>query len=401
MVLKWASISWLEGEPVNTPVCAAAAAKALLDPPESTLHPTTKFVAGEKKGVLAACPTGGFHLRPPPGTAPQKTADPPAEVPNEASEPRPALTPMTPQELEDLLNRPRNNNAGIFFRHHSWLHDRLRILTVLDAGEFPASRFHRFAGCGTAPIIFESADQPGTYKVGCNRCHDRFCLPCAQDRARLVLGNLCEQKPDGPIRFLTLTLKHSADPLREQIDRLYACFLKLRRWKFWRQAVTGGAAFCEVKVSKTDGHWHPHLHVMLQGRFLPQAQVREAWFEITGDSFVVDVRLAKGDVEVARYLTRYVTKGWSNSLLRDADKLRELMLAFVGRKMIMTFGGWSKLKLLAPPTPGTWIALGDLRSICDRAAVGDAVAISILMTLNSPFYVPPLEPIDEPPDHSP
>jgi hypothetical protein len=40
-----------------------------------------------------------------------------------------------------------------------------------------------------------------------------------------------------------------------------------------------------------DGMWHPHLHVIAEGRFLDKHALSAAWHHATGDSFVVDIRI--------------------------------------------------------------------------------------------------------------
>jgi hypothetical protein len=324
-----------------------------------------------------------------------------------------SLKPLSERSVRDL-----NARAGIRFRHATWARDRDRVreaLTVEDPNRYawieldddpslpdvdpapgPTSRARRFADCGTRSIVLQSVEDSGRYKVGCERCHDRFCLPCMQDRARLIVANLKAQLPYQPTRFLTLTLKHNDAPLSEQIDRLYTSFRYLRRRAFWQDTVTGGIAFLELKLSRADDCWHPHLHVLLRGKYVPQKLVSDAWLQITGDSFVVDIRFVKSPALLYSYLTRYVTKGWDAGIYRALHRLREAITALAGRKLLTSFGDFSHLCLLRPPTTETWIELGTLQEIIELAACDVPWAVSASAAIFSANYDPPLD--TQPPD---
>jgi hypothetical protein len=107
-------------------------------------------------------------------------------------------------------------------------------------------------------------------------------------------------------------------------------------------------ATIEIKRGKRSGLWHPHLHVLvarpscvcLRGRHpydggplcihgriccphaLNQCCLAHAWRQITGDSYVVDIRAVRADSEgdmggAIREVVKYCTK------LTDAGALRE------------------------------------------------------------------------------
>jgi len=107
--------------------------------------------------------------------------------------------------------------------------------------------------------------------------------------------------------MLTFTLKHSDDPLNIQIDRLYDCFRKIRRRAFLSRRITGGVWFFQLKYNQTEQQWHPHIHCLVAGDFIPHTTLKSLWHKITGDSYVVDVRpvrdLENASTEVARYAT--------------------------------------------------------------------------------------------------
>ena len=293
-------------------------------------------------------------------------------------------------------HQPENWKAGVIFRHETWERDRDAVKRALETEGETNKRYWRFRGCGSQAIVFQAPDDPTRYKIGCKRCHDRFCLPCSQDRARLIAANLRAQLPYEPTRFLTLTLCHTDDPLRDQIERLYKSFYKLRQKPFWSDRVVGGLAFLEVKLGKCGRRWHPHLHVLLRGKYLPQRWISDTWFAITSDSHIVDIRMASDPEHIYKYLAKYVTKGWSRSVYRDHAKLCECINAMKGRRLLVAFGTFSVLQLLKPPDKETWNQLGTLLEVITLAGRGDEWAIVACEALRCPGYVPPLETI--PPD---
>ena len=378
-----------------------------LDPPESTLHPPRRRSRKHTQGFPLAQSTGDFHL-----VADENRPRPRAP----ATDPIDPNLPLIP--IGQRAHRDTNATAGIQFRHHTWRHHRQRVQEALDVvprnprpwidledepdgfDENPppgaTDRARRFDACGSRSIVLQHADDPSRYKVGSTRCHDRFCLPCMQDRARLIVANLKAQLRYEPARFLTLTLKHSDAPLAQQLDRLYTSFICLRRRKFWHDFVTGGIAFLELKLSSTDHRWHPHLHVLLRGNYLPQKLVADAWLQITGDSYIVDIRYVPSPEHLYSYLTRYVTKGWDAGIYRKLHALREAIHALKGRKLLSCFGDFSALRLLEPPTSETWLELGTLHEVVTLARRGIAWAVTAAAAIFSPAWEPPL--CIEPPD---
>ena len=356
-------------EPTGPNICPTS-----VHPPESTMHPPPRGRRKPGPGFPLVQSTGDFRL-----TATENR--PPASQP--ASDPIDTSAPLVP--LVDRSLRPPNATAGIRFRHATWSANRQRVAEGLRGFDTyshkhdarlchlpysytrdyhqPSRRELRFADCGLRSIVLRSVDDPNRFKIACERCHDRFCLPCMQDRARLIVANLKAQLSYEPTRFLTLTLKHSDDPLQSQLDRLYESFATLRRRGFWGQHVTGGIAFLELKLSPNDNRWHPHLHVLLRGSYLPQQLVRDAWLQITGDSHIIDLTMIKSPEQLYSYLTKYVTKGWDAGMYRDHPRLVEAISALMHRKLLTCFGEFAHLRLLQPPTVETWVELGTLHEL--------------------------------------
>jgi len=164
-----------------------------------------------------------------------------------------------------------------------------------------------------------------------------------------------------PCRFVTFSLKHTPHlNLREQIDRLYESFSNLRRKKFWREHCIGGCAVLEVKIGR-DLLWHPHLHCLVEGAYLPQKQLSREWLKVTGDSFIVDVRLVQRERHEVRYVCSYVGKPLDASIFNLPDRLDEFVRSIKGKRLILAFGTWRKLDLDSEPGGiDDWIICGSL-----------------------------------------
>ncbi len=330
-------------------------------------------------------PPQGFHL------TPEQNKSPPQAAAKDPLDPSLVMLPTV-----ERAARTSNRIAGTIFRHSTWQPDRDRVEAALHDPKIRGPRFWRFRDCGSQAVVFKTDEDPPRYKIACTRCHDRFCLPCSQDRARLIVANMRKQIPYQTTRFITLTLKHSDEPLSQQLDRLYVGFAHLRRRTFWKGLVTGGVAFLELKLSSSDKRWHPHLHILVRGKYVPHQILSDAWLQVTGDSYIVDVRLAKTPDQVYSYLAKYVTKGWGPGVYRNYERLTEAIIALKGRKLLLCFGDLAHAKLLEPPTDETWIELGTLHEIIELSRRKIHWAMLAYSNLFTRDFTPPLDRV--PPD---
>jgi hypothetical protein len=171
--------------------------------------------------------------------------------------------------------RPNVHDQDVYFRHSGWLNDRKRVHDAL-ATVFPAStRLQRFRDCGSHAWVIRNDDDPSQFAVVSDHCRDRFCRPCAAFRGRVIAHNVAAYLGSRPYRFLTVTIKTTDLTLKEGVDKLYRCFAALRRSKLWRATVRGGCVVCEVKPKIGTTGWHPHLHAILEGKFLPIKPLRK------------------------------------------------------------------------------------------------------------------------------
>lgn len=116
--------------------------------------------------------------------------------------------------------------------------------------------------------------------------------------------------------LVTLTVKDGPD-LQERFNHLHKAQRELwkRRARIYPTALDGvaGAVWSyEIKRGKGSGLWHPHLHMIALAENQPdQQQLAAEWHNITGDSFIVDVRPisqedpADGFMEVFKYAVKF------------------------------------------------------------------------------------------------
>lgn len=263
------------------------------------------------------------------------------------------------------------------FRHSSWAILRLRTYDALRRCNVGEKRIDAFVNCGGGAWLYRSA-AGDDLSIKCNKCHDRWCLACARERAGKITANLLAVLTAKNCRFITLTLRHSHTPLSSQIDRLYRSFAVFRRRRSWLQHVKGGAAFLEVKIGD-DGLWHPHLHICAEGTWFDQKLISSEWLAVTGDSSIVHVKPIDSDEKGASYCTKYLTKPASHDVYNDPEKLDEMVCALRGRRLCMTFGTWRGVKLEPKDTDTVeWVSLGSLDTLRFKASQGDTECLSLM-----------------------
>lgn len=161
-----------------------------------------------------------------------------------------------------------------------------------------------------------------------------LCAPCAIRRAakavRAYLGRFQEiiaSQSDLEPYLLTLTIKNGHD-LPERFNHLakaMKAILKSRR--NYASNGRGFNEFCKIdggvysyELTHSQHGWHPHIHMVVllpKGSridFNPlnpkQSKLSKDWLNITGDSFIVDVRPIQGDpvegfIEVFKYALKF------------------------------------------------------------------------------------------------
>lgn len=201
---------------------------------------------------------------------------------------------------------------------------------ALDTAEYMASSTKHQAmaakvqGCGDYLLFrhFFTVDKVKLHAAHFCKKH-LLCPLCAIRRgakalaAYLARWQAIQQQRPGLYPFLvTLTVKDGPD-LAERFKHLHASQRELWMRKHRGRGsvldgVEGAVWSYEVKRGEGSGVWHPHLHMIALAECEPSAErLSREWHEITGDSFIVDVRPISQDdpvsgfIEVFKYAVKF------------------------------------------------------------------------------------------------
>lgn len=295
------------------------------------------------------------------------------------------------QRPRSKAGRIMPNAAECTWRHSHWRARRDKVAKALLNSKIAGKQFENFCACGAGQVV-QWSEKLQRHRISGSFCKNRHCEPCQRAKAARIRQNLEKQLEEAVSssprnkrthRFVTFTLRHTNEPLKQQIEKLYRSFKKIRREKCWAESQTGGVVMLEVKLS--EGNWHPHLHVISAGNYMAQDELREAWHRITGDSFIVDIRALNRSKDVGIYIAKYVTKGTSVAVWEDDSKASEWIAAIKGVRTCSTYGDWRGMQLTAPlETADDWILVDALDKLIGRARSDEAHAIQILLTLRPP-----------------
>lgn len=146
----------------------------------------------------------------------------------------------------------------------------------------------------------------------------------------------------------------------------------------------GGVYFLEITRNAKTKRWHPHLHVVWDGAYIPQPVVRQFWQEITGDSYIVDLRLLHDANSALGYIAKYVGKPLPKSVYADQEAVVEYLEAIKGRRVFGTFGRWKGFRLERnPDEQSEWDPVLPLAEIILAARAGDESAKLIMWRLRN------------------
>lgn len=164
---------------------------------------------------------------------------------------------------------------------------------------------------------------------------DRTCPACSKERYDVFYARYAELISRIPnLKFLTLTWK----PVRHQDPKIVRAMGKaLNRFlhmKRYRQAWKGLLATVECKKTKS-GWFYYHIHCIVSGAFVPQAQISQDWKKASGFPIVYIERIYRTPQRALRYVLKYVLKGFSFE--KDKDRL-EFKSSMKGVRYIRTYG---------------------------------------------------------------
>lgn len=300
----------------------------------------------------------------------------------------PETSSQLPATIEDSCSPAEFVNPDyVPFEHRGWLPMRRRVQSAFVRLDVAGSRQFNFAKCCENVHVYVEP-QSGDVEYRCERCHDRFCLPCGQLRSRQIARVLEPLVRAEPSLFITLTVRGKpADSLASLLDKLSEAWKALRRIPYWAEHVKGGAIMTEIKWSRTSGgHWHPHYHIVANGAGLDPEWLKQTWNLITRDSDQVNVKEVADVDRAISYVVKYASKPLDSSFVFKPELLDEAIKTLKGRRLCACFGSWYGTPLSdsgpieedGTEVLTTWRYAGTTRDLAGRAERGDTDARVIL-----------------------
>ena len=104
-----------------------------------------------------------------------------------------------------------------------------------------------------------------------------------------------------------------------------------------------------------------HTHILVYGPYYLQSYLSKRWHQITGDSFIVDIRAITDCVKASYYLTKYLSK---SPRYNNLESYARYLQALKGVRRLHRYGIFYGYRVLQPDTikcpycGGGWRYLG-------------------------------------------
>jgi len=172
-------------------------------------------------------------------------------------------------------------------------------------------------------------------------CGNRLCEQCKKrNYARLLhrYNKVVSAVPSNKLSQLTLTYKNFQYLNSGQVVAIRNDLRKLRATKFFQDRVNGGLAVIEIKHVSDDLGWNLHIHILIDGFYVPHGVLSSLWHSITGHSYIVDVRREENSKSAFYHLLKYFLKTPIIKGSDEEDLKRQFNDAFRGSRNVMSFG---------------------------------------------------------------
>lgn len=172
-------------------------------------------------------------------------------------------------------------------------------------------------------------------------CGDRTCHECRRKWFGFHFNVLVDCVNSWKnVYFLTLTIKNIPEIGRSDIKDLRKWFRELLAR--FPQIADG---FYVIQATNRGKGWHPHLHALYDGVFIPKEDLSKAWAEITGGSFIVDIQRP----ENPRKAVRYLLSDFLQAPRIRLEDVADFNGVFKGSRMIQAFGKYRRFKFRRAP----------------------------------------------------
>lgn len=197
-------------------------------------------------------------------------------------------------------------------------------------------------------FICPSCGETYNFRIG---CHSRICPTCNRDKSlKLIKKYRSIDNYLVDAYFVTLTVVNvKSDKLKDSVSKMRNSIHKLCNRAPYRRWFSGGLYAIEFtyNVERDDFNLHAHMCIdscidLARCDFLGYASsdpskvragLKQDWFEITGDSYIVDWQKTRHPKSAISYCLKYVTKtvnygGYDKLVCEALYKTR--MLSFFG-----------------------------------------------------------------------
>lgn len=216
--------------------------------------------------------------------------------------------------------------------------EAVEIIRTFNSSDYEllVKHSHRMWWCGRVPSIQQKTNGENYLSIG--RCRCRACPLCAVHRQRQTEKriNTITEKWDN-MRHVVLTLRAENCDLDDQLNNLISSYRRLRQSVLWKRTVVAAIATVEVTLNNQTGMWHPHLHILTTGHYLPQKELSSQWFIASNGSTIVWIGAVHSRKMAAKYISKYIAKPAETSEWSDVDT-EEMWLALHGRRCIIATG---------------------------------------------------------------
>lgn len=152
----------------------------------------------------------------------------------------------------------------------------------------------------TSLVSVNAKEREGT--AAAIRCKRWSCPHCAEVNRRRVLLLAKEARPRA---LLTLTVSSTRYPDVEQAALALKNGLRALRARLVKQPRMENFQFLAVFEKHKSGH--PHLHLVLKGKFIPWKWLKRSWEELTGATGIT-IQFIRSTGQAAAYCAKYIGK---------------------------------------------------------------------------------------------
>jgi len=201
---------------------------------------------------------------------------------------------LPPEPLPSYLDKVLSNIRSILhptliseMAHHDQIRSRLAVIFKRSNRPQVAKRIQ---GCRQSHMALRALARSDFQRAHIipYACNQRSCPACSRQRSHTLfnrimdhVGPRIEHQPDEySLRWITFTLRSPRwGSLAPALDALSAAWRAMRRpsHDLWTEAVDGYLFNTEITCNIKARTWHPHLHVVYTGRYLPQRSLDRAW----------------------------------------------------------------------------------------------------------------------------